>query len=63
MLEGDPVSADRHLEDALGAVRETWEPKSTADNLDLIAECRVQRGEDAEALQKIIAELRTAAGS
>jgi hypothetical protein len=45
------------LEDALGAVREKWEPKSTADNLALIQHARSERGQGSEWLGDVIAAL------
>lgn len=46
VLESDRDAADHHLDDALAAVREPWEPKTTARNLDLIRQARAVRGEE-----------------
>ena len=45
VLARDEGTASAALEDALAAVREPWEPESTARNLRLIRQCREQRGE------------------
>lgn len=44
VLARDESTATAALEDALAAVREPWEPESTARNLRLIRQCREQRG-------------------
>jgi hypothetical protein len=44
VLRGDGAAADRALGDALAAVREPWEPETTARNLRLIREARTLRG-------------------
>ena len=41
----------------LAAVREVWEPETTARNLKLIREARAGRGEAADWLDEIIAAL------
>lgn len=46
VLESDRDAADRRLDNALAAVREPWEPKTTARNLDLIRQARATRGEE-----------------
>lgn len=46
VLASDQDRASRALSDALAAVRESWEPRSTANNLRLIREARIKRGED-----------------
>lgn len=45
VLSRDQVAADAALAHALAAVRETWEPETTARNLRLISETRARRGE------------------
>lgn len=45
ILGRDEETATSALESALAAVREKWEPESTARNLRLIRECRERRGE------------------
>ncbi len=47
VLARDREAAGRLLADALAAVREPWEPKTTARQLGLICEARQARGEDA----------------
>jgi hypothetical protein len=42
---------------ALAAVRESWEPKTTARNLRLIGDARARRGEDIRELEEVIREL------
>jgi tetratricopeptide (TPR) repeat protein len=44
VLREDAAAADTHLADALAAVRETWEPETTARSLGLIRESRAARG-------------------
>lgn len=44
VLASDREAAGQHLGDALVAVREAWEPESTANNLKLIREARRARG-------------------
>ena len=48
---------------ALAAVREPWEPESTAYNLSLIREARAARGETVEWADELEAELLRAASS
>jgi hypothetical protein len=45
VLAGDGAGAEAALADALAAVRESWEPESTARNLRLIREARERRGD------------------
>jgi tetratricopeptide (TPR) repeat protein len=47
---------------ALAAVRESWEPQSTANNLSLIREARVENGEAIDWADEIERELQRAAG-
>lgn len=58
VLDGDVEAVDRHLDAALAAVRESWEPKTTADNLELIAGAKERRGENAGSIREVIGELR-----
>jgi tetratricopeptide (TPR) repeat protein len=46
-----------NLGSALAAVREPWEPKTTARNLRLISEARARRREDVRELEEVIREL------
>ena len=45
---GGRDAGDAALSDALAAVREPWEPESTANNLRLIREAREERGRDVD---------------
>jgi hypothetical protein len=45
VLGRDEAGAGRALSQALAAVRESWEPASTANNLKLIREARERRNE------------------
>ena len=57
VLASDRGAADRHATDALDAVREVWEPETTARNLSLIREARVGRGDDVAWLDHVIDRL------
>jgi len=46
VLAQDEEKATRTLSDALAAIREAWEPETTARNLRLIREARERRGEN-----------------
>jgi tetratricopeptide (TPR) repeat protein len=61
VLADDQSRAEEHLDEALGAVREPWEPETTARNLRLIAEGRSERGEDAAWVATIVRELESRA--
>lgn len=43
-LDSRPAEARRYLSSTLALVRESWEPRSTAANLDLIQQARQARG-------------------
>jgi len=45
ILAKDENAAANHLADSVAAVREVWEPETTARNLGLIREAREERGE------------------
>ncbi len=45
VLAKDEASARAHLVDSVGAIREVWEPETTARNLRLIREAREEREE------------------
>jgi MAP3K TRAFs-binding domain len=47
VLASDRPAAEAALGDALAAVREKWEPKTTAKNLRIIREARQKRNIDA----------------
>ena len=57
VLTNDQYLAASALSDALAAIREPFEPKTTARNLRLIREVRQSRGEDGIWIQAIEAEL------
>jgi hypothetical protein len=54
--------ARKQLSGALAKVRESWEPKTTARNLQLIRDARTARGDDAGWIDQIIGELNRRAG-
>lgn len=58
VLEGRSAEAMSTLADALALAREQWEPKTTADNLQLILNAREERAEEVDWLVTIIEELR-----
>jgi hypothetical protein len=60
VLESDHAPADEALDVALAAIRESWEPETTARNLGLILEARRARGEETAWLHEIVAELEKA---
>ena len=62
VLEKRYADAEKRLSNAAAAIRETWEPKSTADNLKLIERSWKARGEDTSRLVRIIKELEKRAG-
>ncbi len=57
VLEGDRESADQHSRAALAAVREQWEPQTTARNLQMILKARESRGRPQTWLSEIIQQL------
>ena len=59
VLENDQERACEHLGDAAAAIRETWEPATTANNLRLIEDARSARGIDTSWLNQIIASLES----
>jgi len=48
VLKNDRTAAERALSDSVAAIREVWEPKSTAENLRIIREAREKQGRDAQ---------------
>ncbi|HEY6187652.1 MAG TPA: TRAFs-binding domain-containing protein, partial [Pyrinomonadaceae bacterium] len=58
VLDGQEQSARQYLSDALVAVREQWEPLSTANNLTLIRDARRARGIAQPWLDEFIEELQ-----
>lgn len=61
VLGSDEDTASEYLDNALGEIREIWEPETTARNLKLIREARADRGEETAWLEGIIANLDAAA--
>jgi hypothetical protein len=61
VLGRDRGAAKDSLSDTLVAIREPWEPETTARNLRLIYEIRARRGEDVGWIQTIESELRAKA--
>ena len=59
VLEGNAEAANQYLSYALVAVREQWEPMTTANNLRLIRDSRRKRGVDQPWLDEIIEKLET----
>lgn len=57
VLDSDQVRALRLLARAVAAIREAWEPKTTANNLGIIAAARKARGQDIAWLDDIVAAL------
>ncbi len=57
VLNDEPDRAMDHLADAVAAIRESWEPGSTANNLRLIERARAARDADTSWLGQIIEEL------
>jgi tetratricopeptide (TPR) repeat protein len=57
VLAGDEADARRNLENALAAMREPWEPETTANNLAMIRDARASRGESAPWLDAIVEQL------
>jgi tetratricopeptide (TPR) repeat protein len=53
VLKNDRGAAEKVLSDSVAAVREKWEPKSTAENLRIIREARHERGVDVQWIRTI----------
>jgi hypothetical protein len=58
VLAGDKQASEDALGDALAAVREKWEPETTARNLSLIRKAREQRGIDVAWIKDLEAQLQ-----
>ena len=63
VLAGDEAAAADAAGDALAAVRESWEPETTARNLRLIREARAARQETLPWAAEIEAALASAAAT
>ncbi len=57
VLGNEKAAAQQRLAQCLAAVREPWEPKTTANNLRLIRAARQQRGETTDWLDEMITDL------
>jgi MAP3K TRAFs-binding domain len=62
VLDDDDELALDVLDEALSAVTERWQPKSTAGNLRIIEQARRARGEEVVLLNHLISALHSAAG-
>jgi hypothetical protein len=60
VIRNDRTRAAEYLGRSLAAVREAFEPKTTANNLTLIAEGRDRRGEDSAWVRELATELQRA---
>ena len=60
VLARDEAKATEALADALAAIREPWEPKTTLNNLRLIREARERRGEGVAFEREVEGELEKA---
>jgi hypothetical protein len=58
VLANDEEKAMKALSDALAAIREVWEPETTARNLRLIHEARERRGENIQWVRESEEELQ-----
>ena len=61
VLGRDEAEAEKHLSEALGVARASWELESTAGNLVKIRKARAARGEDTSAIERLEQELLQAA--
>ena len=57
VLANDEAEAATHLARALAAVRERWEPETTATNVRIIRDARAGRGLDVDWLEEVLAAL------
>ena len=57
VLLRDQIQANKSLSKALTEIRETWEPKTTANNINIICKVRELRGEKVEWIKEIEIEL------
>jgi len=63
VLAKNRPEAETALADALTAIREPWEPKTTANNLAMIREKRKERGQDTEWIAGIESQLTRGSGT
>jgi hypothetical protein len=63
VLANNRPEAETALADALTAIREPWEPKTTANNLAMIREKRKERGQDTEWIAGIESQLTRGSGT
>ena len=57
VLNDEPEPAMDHLADAVSMIRESWEPKTTLNNLRMIESKRAERGADTSCVTRIIEAL------
>ncbi len=57
VLLRDQIQANKSLSKALIEIREIWEPKTTANNINMIRKVRELRGEKVEWIKEIEIEL------
>ncbi len=60
VLDNNEDEAFERLSDTLAAVRETWEPETTANNIGMIYEARLDRGQKQPWVEEVIEELSAA---
>jgi MAP3K TRAFs-binding domain len=58
VIGGDRARALKALPAALAAVREVWEPETTARNLELLGNARRARGEDVAWIEEVVKALK-----
>jgi hypothetical protein len=63
VLLRDQIQASKSLSKALTEIREPWEPKTTANNINMIRKIRELRGEKVEWIKEIVTELIQASES
>jgi hypothetical protein len=61
VLGGDADTANQIIDDVLSAYSESWQPRTTADNLHIIESIRIRRGENAMWIEQLIGQLVDAA--
>lgn len=59
LLKGDRVGAQENVAKAMAAIRESWEPKSTLNNIAIIVSAMRERGEDVAWINDIKSSLES----
>ncbi len=62
VLQGDRAAAARHLGNAVARLREPWEARISADNLETIRAARATRGPVEPWLNEVLEKLRAVQG-